>query len=241
MKTETYNQQGAASSEDIYRLLRHRIISFDISPGDTLSENLLAEHLRVSRAPVREAMARLVEEGLVVVYPQRGSAATLLDPERVRQSIFLHVTLERAIIAELARKGLTSEQIHALEDCLDCQRSMGEDESISTMMEEDERMHALFYDFAGHSEAEEVFRTVNGDQLRVRYLQLRTFSYSRRVQLSAVAGWENSLLEHRMLLDALKKNDEEAACLVTVNHINAVLWYADNLLKIFPQYFLVRS
>ena len=238
MKTETPVSPTIAPPEAIYQGLRRRILSFEMQPGEVLSENALAEQMQVSRAPVRDAMARLVEEGYVRVFPQRGSVVTQLAPERIRQAVFLRVTLERSIVEELCRTPLTPDQIEMLEQSLDLQRDLRDADTVLPMIEEDERMHALLYAFVGRLGARGLFRTFDCDQLRIRILQMRTFSYSRRVQLTAVSGWENCLLEHRMLLDALKKQETETACLIVVNHINAILWHADNLQKLFPHYFL---
>lgn len=226
------------TTNGIYHLLREKILSFEMEPGDALSENTLADQTQVSRAPVRDAMARLTEEGYVVVYPQRGSIVTHLDPQRIRQAVFLRVTLECTIVELLCRRGLTNAEIDSLEEMLERQRLLSNAEMATQMMTEDAQMHSLLYAFADRADAEDIMRPLGSDLLRVHYLQLHTFSYSRRVQLSAMAGWENYLLEHRMLVDAIKKHDVEAACLIAVNHLNGVLWNADNLQKIFPHYFM---
>lgn len=57
----------------IMQEVRQRIISGQYAPGQRLSENILAKELDTSRAPVRDALMTLRSEGLVLVYPQRGS------------------------------------------------------------------------------------------------------------------------------------------------------------------------
>ncbi|MEG0168175.1 MAG: GntR family transcriptional regulator [Ruthenibacterium sp.] len=239
MENEMMHTECAVVWQSIFYNLRTRILSFDLLPGDMLSENVLAAEMNVSRTPVRDAMTRLAEEGYVVVYPQRGTVVSLIGTERVRQAVFLRVVLEHAVVDALCRQGLSAQQVQMLEDSLTCQRAMQEEHKVLSMLEEDDRMHHMLYEFAGHPYTEDALRMIDSDQMRVRYLQMHTFSYNPRVQLSPMMGmgWENCLLEHRMLLDALKKGDSEAACLIDVNHINAVLWNTENLRKIYPQYF----
>lgn len=234
---EPVNCRAALSWEEIYRDLRQRILAFDVLPGDVLSENTLAAQMNVSRAPVREAMARLVEEGYVVVYPQRGTVVSLISAENVRQSVFVRAVLEHSAVEALCRIRLSDEQCKQLEQSLVRQRALLEQQRIWEMLKEDDSMHRTLYEFSGHVYADDMFRMLNSDQMRVRYLQFQTFSYGQRVQLSPMMGWENCLVEHRMLLDALRKGDAEAACLIDTNHINSILWNTDNLQKIYPQYF----
>ena len=91
------------SRNDIYSFLRNQILSLVIEPGEMLSENSLSSQMSVSRALVRDALARLTEEGYIVVYPQRGTVVTMIDPERIKQSVHTHIVLEQAVIEEVCR------------------------------------------------------------------------------------------------------------------------------------------
>lgn len=237
MENTSLYTDRAVAGDALYHDLRNRILSFDILPGDALSENALAAEMQVSRALVRDTMARLVEEGYVTVYPQSGTLVSLIDIERVRQAMFLRVVLEHSVVEALCKKELTPAQLTMIEESLRAQRALLEDHQVLAMLREDDRMHHLLYEFSGRSYTEEIFRMLDGDQMRIRYLQMHTFSYNTRVQFSPMSGWENCLIEHRMLMDAIRKCDAEAACLIDMNHINTILWNADNLQKIYPQYF----
>ena len=60
-------------SEQIYEALKHSILTVQLLPGASISENTICRHFGVSRTPVRSAIVRLAEEGLIDVYPQQGS------------------------------------------------------------------------------------------------------------------------------------------------------------------------
>src|SRR5512133_190975 len=66
-------------SDRAYAALRDRLITLQIAPGAPIDEDALIRELGVGRTPVREAVRRLVLEGLVVVYPRRGTFATAIN------------------------------------------------------------------------------------------------------------------------------------------------------------------
>jgi DNA-binding GntR family transcriptional regulator len=83
--------------ERAYRELLHRLITLDIAPGDTLSEERLAQEIGVGVTPVRRAIQRLSQEGLVRVYPRRATIA-----EEVRISDMQHLWEIRVPLEETA-------------------------------------------------------------------------------------------------------------------------------------------
>src|SRR5436309_6033425 len=66
-------------SERAYAALRDRLISLAVAPGAPIDEDALTRELGVGRTPVREAVRRLALEGLVVVFPRRGTFASSID------------------------------------------------------------------------------------------------------------------------------------------------------------------
>ncbi|MGH3987693.1 MAG: GntR family transcriptional regulator [Actinomycetes bacterium] len=83
--------------ERAYRELLHRLITLEIRPGDALSEESLAADLGVGLTPIRRAVARLAQEGLVRVYPRRATIA-----EEVRISDIQHLWEIRVPLEEAA-------------------------------------------------------------------------------------------------------------------------------------------
>lgn len=235
MKLQVKPQSASNASETIYDLLRGRIIHFELLPGEVLSENSLASSLGVSRTPVRDALSRLAEEGCIHVYPQRGTEVSYISAERVRQAVFLCTVLEQDALEQLCTQGVSDDEFRQLEDNLRLQRRYYDQQHSEQLLEADVRLHRLLYSFCGREIALTAIGAVNCDMMRIRYLQIRTYSY--RVQMAAVASWENSLTEYRMILNALKKRDVNAVSLLSSNHISEVIWNIDNLRRIYPEYF----
>lgn len=223
------------SKNDVYYQLRNQILNMDIKPGERLSENLLSSQMNVGRNAVREALSRLVEEGYIVVYPQRGTEVTLIDRERIRQAVFSHTVLEQAMIEELCSQGLTGEQLKSLEEVLTRQKSESNQQNIMDFLMMEQELHYLFSSFCGREYSWEVFRTLDCDLLRLNYLQYTTFNY--RIDMSSLTSWEHSQVEGRLLVDHLRRRDSEAASLICANHFNTILWNAGTLQEIYPQFF----
>ncbi|MBM3605071.1 MAG: GntR family transcriptional regulator, partial [Alphaproteobacteria bacterium] len=98
MQTRTRKQSLA---ELIHDRLRHLIVTLELQPGQPLIEKELCESFGVSRTPLREAVLRLAEHGLVTVAPQHGTFVSLISPRAVRLAHFLRENLEVPVIRRL--------------------------------------------------------------------------------------------------------------------------------------------
>ena len=221
--------------DDAYSQLRHRIIDFTLLPGEFLSENALASQMGTSRATVREAIARLAEEGCVEVFPQRGTQVSRISINRLHHAVFLRTVLEESVLRQLCSTGITPEQFEALEESLRKQRRYYDDQASSELLNEDTRMHHLFYEYCGREHAWDSISLINCDMMRIRQLQIMTYSY--KVHMVAVASWENTLTEHRMMLDCLRRRDAEAIAVMCHQHLGFITRDADHLRRLYPQYF----
>ena len=75
--------RGSLTTETL-REIRRRIVEGELQLGEALSEAALAALLGVSKTPVREALVQLKREGLVAIYPQRGTFVFQVDKDMVR-------------------------------------------------------------------------------------------------------------------------------------------------------------
>lgn len=98
--------------EDVYRILRDAIVDGTFEPGEQLRDLALAEWLGVSRTPVREALLRLGEAGLVQAVPGRSTVVSPLDVRAAREArdvvAAMHDLAVRGAVAELSRADLTA-------------------------------------------------------------------------------------------------------------------------------------
>jgi GntR family transcriptional regulator of vanillate catabolism len=98
--------------------LRELILGGELSPNQRLSELAVVERLGVSRTPVRAALARLQEEGLVEAIPSGGYAVRAFSEQEVNEAIELRGVLEGLAARLAAEKGADAQALAALKVCL---------------------------------------------------------------------------------------------------------------------------
>jgi GntR family transcriptional regulator, rspAB operon transcriptional repressor len=131
--------QRGAFARNAYDAIRHAILDCTLLPGLALSEQALSEGLEVSRAPVRDALKQLSNEGLVQVIPQRGTYVSRIDPLKVRDAVFVREVIEcRA--AELACEALHADKLQLLK-LLKTQQHASVKGDYATHLQADEILH----------------------------------------------------------------------------------------------------
>lgn len=97
-------------SDEAYARLEELIITLQLPPGKAVSEAMLSEMLGIGRTPVREALQRLVRDGLIVVLPQRGTLVSDIDVAMQLRLVEVRREIERLIVTLAARRGTAEER-----------------------------------------------------------------------------------------------------------------------------------
>lgn len=84
----------------VYRMLYDNIMSLHLPPGSAMSEQEVADLLKTSRTPVREAFIHLGQDHLLDILPQRGTFVARLHTQMIREARFMRVVMEEAVMAE---------------------------------------------------------------------------------------------------------------------------------------------
>jgi DNA-binding GntR family transcriptional regulator len=95
--TKSITNAAHTLSDEVTEALRAAIREGQVKPGDRLVEREIATRLNVSRVPVREAMQRLIEEGLLTKVPHRGTFVYVPTRDEIEEISFLRVVLERYV------------------------------------------------------------------------------------------------------------------------------------------------
>ena len=135
--------------EHIAERLRFAILSGELPPGSALVETKLAERFKVSRAPLREALRQLVDEGLIKTVPYTGTRVIDLDVGDVREIHSLRTTLERFAFAQAwdKRDAAYGRELRRRKSALTKTIDRGDDfASIAAELE----LHGLVYEASGH-------------------------------------------------------------------------------------------
>src|SRR5207248_3923190 len=141
--------RAATASSRIYSDLRAELVSLQRRPGEAISEAEIALSYGVSRTPVREAILRLSDEGLVDIFPQSGIFVSRIPIAALPEAILIRKALEETT-ARLAAERATSSQILALRSVLERQREASAARDSSAFHQADEMFHAAVADVAGY-------------------------------------------------------------------------------------------
>ena len=218
-------RQGSPARADLYRRLRDAILGADYKPGEPLSENALAQRFGVSRTPVRDALARLSDEGLVEVFPQRGTIVAPLSAERIEQGAFMQLHLGRAVADRLDRAGLPEELMFFLESSVNRQFYTLGSGRYGALDEMDAQFHAALY-------------AACGLPLVWRSLSVACADITRMMAVTLDPdAWHDLVYEHSELVGALRRRDDEAAGAILERHFGHTLdWLVAARMR-FPSYF----
>ncbi|WP_244481103.1 GntR family transcriptional regulator [Rhizobium sp. Leaf371] len=201
----------------IYEKLRRAIITLAMMPMEALSEKELSLQLGVSRTPVREALIRLADEGLIDILPQRGSFVAPIRLSDVEEAQFIRKSLEVAVAKRLAA-GCSKHFLTEIKSNLYDQEKAVAAEALDQFRELDETFHRSFCEEASLSKSWRIIQSVKLQVDRVRYLNLPDPSHLRLL-----------LQQHRAIVDAIEAGDVIAAGDNMTAHLRDVLLTARRL------------
>src|SRR3954462_6328245 len=116
--------RAGSMAEQVFQTLRTAIVTMRLTPATAISEQDIADRLKVSRQPVREAFIKLTEIGMVRVLPQRGTFVMKISAKEVMDARFVREAVECAI-ARRASEGIGKAAIDELRDIIAEQRKAG--------------------------------------------------------------------------------------------------------------------
>ena len=93
-------ERPASAGAQAFAALRHAIVTLKLRPGQSFSEQEVAQQLGVSRTPVREAFIKLADAGLVEVLPQRGTFVRKISVKAVKDARFVREAIELAVLRQ---------------------------------------------------------------------------------------------------------------------------------------------
>ena len=141
--------QRATASSRIYNELRSELVTMRRRPGEAVSESEIALSYGVSRTPVREAILKLSDEGLLDVFPQSGIFVSRIPLAALPEAIIIRKALEETT-ARLAAERATTSQVLQLRSIVERQREADVAGDRVAFHHADELFHATIADVAGH-------------------------------------------------------------------------------------------
>jgi len=196
--------------ESVLESLRSAIVSSELAPGTRLVESELSHTMGVSRLPVRQAIARLEQEGLVVRYRNRGAYVIEFSAEDVHEIYDLRRLLE-GYAARLACANWSDEADEKLSVLVTQLDELVRDENARATAEPDITFHRALFELAQSPRL-----TTMWEVLVAPVQALLTF---RNMRL----GYHSSLglpKDHLGILDAIRAQDPDAAYEATLAHLS---------------------
>ncbi len=222
------NQSGSAAAR-VYAGVRARIISLDLLPDTVLSRADIAEEHKVSQSPVREAIQKLEQEGLVVSYPQSKTLVTKIDLDHARETQYLRLSVELEVAKTLANARdpdllLPSSRI------LKMQKMAGEDHDISEFIALDRLFHLSLFQAAGVAS---LWHLVSGRSGHID--RLRTLNLPDPGKMSAVLDL------HERILAAIAEADLHDVERQVREHLSGTLASIPAIIEAHPDYFQIKA
>lgn len=196
-----------STAAHVAKLLRRRITEGEIKPGERLNELVLAAELRVSRSPIREALALLAGEGLVRIAPYRGAFVTELSRERLADLLDFRIALEQFAIRRIAERAKVKDFIE-LERLVEALRTRARAKDFSGAVEADLQLHEELIALAASPLLSQTFKELIGE-FRL-YIAATSRHYKGIGELAS---------EHAALLSALRKRQLAKAQSLVAKHI----------------------
>lgn len=193
--------------DQIYTILREDIISQKIKCGEKLTLKALQERFNISSTPIREAIKRLSQEGLVEHMTNVGAKVIDIKEKDIIEIYDFCSVLDSAALKYAIRNRKHKELVHELENCIKSQEIALNNNDIKSFKLHSDNFHDILYKYANNSRLYDAAKRIRSQ------FTILTNKYQNIVNI------ENAVLsEHKELLEAIKLKDIENAASIMTRH-----------------------
>ena len=191
----------------VFIKLREAILKGELLPGSRLMELPISKQLKVSRTPVREAIKRLEQEGLAVIYPGRGARVAQMTPKDLDDVLQIRAALD-ALAVRLSCDQRTSEDLSAIHDAMKKFEEATKTGDLTLIAQADENFHDRIYDSTDNDKFKRIIKDIREQMFRFRFEYIKdTDAYPRLIR------------EHREIYEGLKDQNKDIVELAIQVHI----------------------
>lgn len=213
------------ASLQIRDALRERIIALDFLPGQGLSRTELAREYGVSQTPVRDAMLKLEEEGLLVIYPQSKTEVSRIDVDQARETQFLRLSLELEVTRRLVLAGNPQRLAPVRRVAAEQEAALAEDD-LDRFSRLDRSFHHALCALVGAANLWQLVTAQSGHIDRLRNLNLPD------------PGKPADIMHyHRRILEGIEAGNPMATEVAVREHLSGTLAMVPEIMARYPDYF----
>jgi GntR family transcriptional regulator, rspAB operon transcriptional repressor len=212
-------------ASDLASDMRRRILSLELPPGSAISRSELQAYYALSSTPVRDALIRLQEEGLVEIHPQARTRATRIDLAQAQEAHFLRSALERSIARQLAHSQ-PPDLVKQLKHIISLQREQIKTHDFMAFAQLDLAFHRMLFEASGHLTLFEVVRreSIHIDRLRAIHLPMGDKA-------------QQILSDHADIVEAIASENADRAEAAIAHHLSQSITIAQQISQNRPDYF----
>ena len=207
MKKARLNRQENVPRQ-IYEILRTRILSTELPPGSSINERYLAEALGVSRTPIREAIRRLSNDGLISIIPNVGTSVSQFDTSRVREFCQIRTAFECLAIEAAVGNFSSSDDRKLVQLIEDQDRTIDRGDMISNIAIDSE-FHNVIMELSGYKVIPDFLQRAMGEILRARHMSVKLPGRLRE-----------PITEHRAIVKALRSGNPKDCAAAMKDHLD---------------------
>ncbi|MBU0544520.1 MAG: GntR family transcriptional regulator [Proteobacteria bacterium] len=194
-----------------YQILKEMILRQEIGAGKKIIEDELAKRIGVSRTPLREALFRLENEGIVKIIPRRGAYVAKLSKKKAIEIFQIREVLE-GLVARLVVQNMDSKILERLKKCLKRIKSKPDTEQeLMKFTNSETEFHALLLSASKNKILINMMKNIN---YHLQIIRLRTVAVPGRAK--------KTVEEHSRLLEIIESGDKEASEELMRQHIRSV-------------------
>jgi GntR family transcriptional regulator, rspAB operon transcriptional repressor len=211
--------------EQVFDDLRQRILTLELAPGAAINRQALQAQFGLSSTPVRDALTRLSEEGLVDIFPQSATRVSLIDIAAAREAQFLRRAVEQEAVRILCAAP-DRDFVPELRAIVAQQEAVADTDDHREFVALDYAFHHRLVELAGAPDLFALVRRHSGQIDRIRHLHL------------PVAGKRREIVqEHRAIVKAVAAGDSGRARSRVREHLSHSLAYVATLKAEHPHFF----
>ena len=197
--------------EHVYERLEEEILTGVYKRGEPLTELSISKKFNISRTPVRGAIHRLAEEGLVKLSPNKGAIVTGIGKDDIIDIYKIRMRLD-GLAAALAAEKMCDDDIKKLRESVELSEFYISKNDTEHQKELDTAFHTVIYTATGSRMLSEILSELH-----------KKAKLYRKISLGTQGRAQRSIEEHREILEAIEARDAKSAERLTQNHVQKAL------------------